>query len=73
MRTRAAVLREINQPWSVEEIELDPPKRGEVLVKMAASGLCHSDEHAYDGHISGLVPAPPMIVFRTMRAMLATA
>ncbi len=61
MRTRAAVLREVNQPWSVEEIELDPPKRGEVLVKMAASGLCHSDEHAYDGHIAGLVPAAPMI------------
>ena len=61
MRTRAAVLREYNQPWSVEEIELDPPKRGEVLVKMAASGLCHSDEHAYDGHIAGLVPPPMMI------------
>ncbi len=61
MRTRAAILREVNQPWSVEEIELDPPKRGEVLVKMAASGLCHSDEHAYDGHIAGLVPGAPMI------------
>lgn len=61
MRTRAAVLREVGQPWSVEEIELDPPKRGEVLVKMAASGLCHSDEHAYDGHIAGLVPNAPMI------------
>ncbi len=61
MRTRAAVLREINQPWSVEEIELDPPKKGEVLVKLAASGMCHSDEHAYDGHIAGLVPSPPMI------------
>ena len=61
MKTRAAVLRELNQPWSVEEIELDPPKRGEVLVKMSASGLCHSDEHAYDGHIAGLVPGPPMI------------
>jgi S-(hydroxymethyl)glutathione dehydrogenase/alcohol dehydrogenase len=61
MRTRAAVLREFKQPWSVEEIELDPPGHGEVLVKLAASGLCHSDEHAYDGHISGLVPGPPMI------------
>lgn len=61
MRTRAAVLRELNTPWSVEEIELDPPKRGEVLVKLAASGMCHSDEHAYDGHIAGLVPPPPMI------------
>ena len=61
MRTRAAVLREHNTPWSVEEIELDAPKHGEVLVKLAASGLCHSDEHAYDGHIAGLVPGPPMI------------
>ncbi len=61
MRTRAAILRDLNTPWSVEEIELDPPKRGEVLVKMFASGMCHSDEHAYDGHIAGLVPGPPMI------------
>ena len=61
MKTRAAILREVNQPWSVEEIELDPPKRGEVLVKMFASGMCHSDEHAYDGHIAGLVPGAPMI------------
>ena len=61
MRTRAAVLREMNQPWSVEEIELDPPKHNEVLVKMVASGMCHSDEHALDGHIAGLVPGPPMI------------
>jgi S-(hydroxymethyl)glutathione dehydrogenase/alcohol dehydrogenase len=51
----------LNQPWSVEEIELDPPKNGEVLVKLSASGLCHSDEHAYDGHIAGLVPSPPMV------------
>ncbi len=61
MKTRAAVLREMNQPWSVEEIELDPPGPGEVLVKMAASGMCHSDEHAMDGHIAGLVPPAPMI------------
>jgi S-(hydroxymethyl)glutathione dehydrogenase/alcohol dehydrogenase len=61
MRTRAAVLRDLNTPWSVEEIELDPPKHGEVLVKLSASGMCHSDEHAYDGHIAGLVPPPPMI------------
>ena len=61
MKTRAAVLREIGGPWNVEEIELDPPKHNEVLVKLSASGMCHSDEHAYDGHITGLVPPPPMI------------
>ena len=38
MKTKAAILWEINKPWSVEEIELDPPKPGEVLVKLAASG-----------------------------------
>jgi len=36
MRTRAAVLHELHAPWSVEEIELDPPKHGEVLVQLKA-------------------------------------
>ena len=45
VKTKAAILWEVNTPWSVEEIELDPPKPGEVLVKIAASGMCHSDEH----------------------------
>ena len=39
MRTRAAVLHELHAPWSVEEIELDPPKAGEVLVQLKASGM----------------------------------
>ena len=49
MKTRAAVLWGLGQPWKVEEIDLDPPKAGEVLVKMAAAGLCHSDEHLVTG------------------------
>ena len=61
MRTRAAVLRGLHQPWSVEEIELDPPKAGEVLVKMAASGMCHSDEHVVTGDLAGVTAPPPMI------------
>ena len=61
MKTRAAILRERNTPWSVEEIELDPPKAGEVLVKMVASGLCHSDEHVLTGDLAGASPEPPMI------------
>lgn len=61
MKTRAAILRERNQPWSIEEIELDPPKAGEVLVKMVASGLCHSDEHVLTGDLAGASPEPPMI------------
>lgn len=49
MKTRAAVLWAPGEPWSVEEIELDEPRTGEVLVKLTASGLCHSDEHMRDG------------------------
>lgn len=46
---KAAILWETNAPWSVEEVELDPPKAGEVLVKLVGSGLCHSDEHLLTG------------------------
>lgn len=49
MQTRAAILWEKGADWSVEDIELDAPKAGEVLVKFAASGLCHSDEHLVTG------------------------
>ena len=51
MKTKAAVLWEVNTPWSVEEIDLDPPGPGEVLVKLAASGMCHSDEHLVTGDL----------------------
>ena len=56
MKTKAAILWEIGKPWSVEEIELDPPKEGEVLVEMAASGLCHSDEHLVTGDLPFALP-----------------
>jgi NDMA-dependent alcohol dehydrogenase len=58
MRTQAAILWESKTDWSVEDIELDPPGPGEVLVRVAAAGLCHSEEH----HVTGDVPfAAPMI------------
>ena len=49
MKMRAAVLSEINTPFRIETVDLDPPKAGEVLVKMAASGVCHSDWHIVEG------------------------
>ena len=61
MRTRAAVLHELHAPWSIEEIELDPPKAGEVLVKLAASGMCHSDEHLVTGDLAGATAEMPII------------
>lgn len=56
MKTRAAVLWDRNKEWSVEEIELDPPKQGEVLVALGGSGLCHSDEHVVTGDLPTAVP-----------------
>lgn len=56
MKTRAAVLWDRNKEWSVEEIELDPPKQGEVLVTLGGSGLCHSDEHVVTGDLPTAVP-----------------
>jgi len=49
MRIRAAVLYEPGRPVAVEEVELDEPKAGEVLVRVAAAGVCHSDVHLADG------------------------
>ena len=45
MKTQAAVLWGRGQDWRIEEIDLDPPKEHEVLVRWIAAGLCHSDEH----------------------------
>jgi S-(hydroxymethyl)glutathione dehydrogenase/alcohol dehydrogenase len=47
--TRAAVLERNREPLRVEELELDPPGPGEVLVRITASGVCHSDLHQADG------------------------
>jgi S-(hydroxymethyl)glutathione dehydrogenase/alcohol dehydrogenase len=51
MRVRAAVLREPRAPVRVEEVELDPPRAGEVLVRVAAAGVCHSDVRLADGEL----------------------
>lgn len=51
MRMRAAVLREPGRPVAVEDVELDPPRDGEVLVRVAAAGVCHSDVRLADGEL----------------------
>jgi S-(hydroxymethyl)glutathione dehydrogenase/alcohol dehydrogenase len=52
METRAAILWGPHTDWSVEDIELDAPGPGEVRVELAASGLCHSDEHLVTGDMA---------------------
>ena len=49
MKCQGAVLRGIGGEWEVQEITLDPPREGEVLVKMAVAGICHSDDHYSTG------------------------
>ena len=56
MKIEAAVLWNVSDDWSVEEIDLDGPKEGEVLVRWVAAGLCHSDEHARTGDMPTAVP-----------------
>lgn len=45
----------------MEDIELDPPKSGEVLVQIKASGICHSDEHLVTGDLVGATSPMPLI------------
>ena len=58
MKIKAAVLNKMglqapyakSKPLAIEELELDPPEHGEVLVKIAAAGLCHSDLSVIEGN-----------------------
>lgn len=58
MKTKAAILWETNAPWSVEDVDLDGPEPTEVLVRLTAAGLCHSDQHL----VTGDLPSPMPIV-----------
>jgi alcohol dehydrogenase (nicotinoprotein) len=51
VKTRAAVLYDVGKDWEIVELELDPPKANEVMVRFVASGLCHSDYHLQTGDI----------------------
>jgi S-(hydroxymethyl)glutathione dehydrogenase/alcohol dehydrogenase len=51
LEMRAAVLREPGRPVAVETVLLSPPRRGEVLVRVVAAGVCHSDLHLAEGRL----------------------
>ena len=57
-KAKAVLCRELNKPVVVEEITVEPPKRGELMVKLAACGVCHSDLSA----TNGTIPMPPPLV-----------
>ena len=49
MKTRAAVAWEAGKPLSIEEVDLEGPKAGEVLVRIVATGVCHTDAFTLSG------------------------
>ena len=58
MKTRAAVAREAGAPLTIEDVELEGPKAGEVLVEVKASGVCHTDAYTLSGRDpEGLFPS----------------
>ncbi len=57
IKTRAAVAWAPNQPLTIEEVDLMPPQKGEVLVRIVASGVCHTDAYTLSGKDSeGVFP-----------------
>ena len=58
MQTRAAVAHAAGKPLSIETVELDGPRQGEVLVEIKATGVCHTDEFTLSGaDPEGIFPA----------------
>src|SRR5258708_3083045 len=55
-KARAVICRELNKPVVVEDITVEPPKRGEVTVKLGACGVCHADLSATNGTIAMQLP-----------------
>lgn len=56
MKMKAAILYDSAQPLAVQEVDLSPPQSGEVLVRLAASGICHSDVNIVRGEANAPLP-----------------
>ena len=59
MEIQAAVLYETNAPFQIETLELEAPGAHEVLIRMGAAGICHSDYHLVTGHLERPLPIVP--------------
>ncbi len=57
MKAKAAVLFETGQKLDIRDVEVQAPRAGEVLIRMAAGGVCHSDLHVMTGHLVASLPA----------------
>jgi S-(hydroxymethyl)glutathione dehydrogenase/alcohol dehydrogenase len=57
MKAKAAVFFEIGKGLEICDVEVQDPQEGEILVRMVAGGVCHSDLHVMTGHLTGPMPA----------------
>jgi S-(hydroxymethyl)glutathione dehydrogenase/alcohol dehydrogenase len=58
MKTKAAIAWQAGKPLTIEEVELEGPKAGEVLVEVKATGICHTDYYTLSGaDPEGIFPA----------------
>lgn len=56
---KAAVCYEFGKPLVIEEVNLEPPQKGEVKIRLAATAICHSDIHVIRGELGGVLPIVP--------------
>lgn len=66
MKTKAAIAWKAGAPLTIEEVDLEGPRAGEVLIEVKATGICHTDYYTLSG-------ADPEGIFRRSSAMRARA
>ncbi|MEA3112799.1 MAG: S-(hydroxymethyl)glutathione dehydrogenase / alcohol dehydrogenase, partial [Caballeronia sp.] len=49
MKTKAAIAWEAGKPLTIEEVDLEGPRAGEVLIEVKATGICHTDYYTLSG------------------------
>jgi S-(hydroxymethyl)glutathione dehydrogenase/alcohol dehydrogenase len=59
LKTKGALIWDLNEPWVIDEIEIGDPRRGEVTVQLETAGLCHSDHHLLTGDFP--IPSFPVL------------
>ncbi len=56
MKAKAAILFAVGKKLDIRVVDVEPPRPGEVLIQMAAAGICHSDLHVMTGHLEAPLP-----------------
>src|SRR5690348_11493424 len=61
MHGRAAICYAFGEPLVIDDLSVDPPQAGEVVVRIVASGVCHSDVHLIRGEWGTRFGSPPLL------------